>query len=243
MSAIAGIIKFDNSEVPQGKKKIIKEVSSIFCTDRTDEIERQGLYFMCGHQHVTREAEKDRSPIINKNEDIVFNADIFLFNRPELIEKLTKEAGLDYRALTEKGDAELAYITYQKYGIDFVNILNGAYAIVIYDKKLSKVFLITYHLAFRHLAYTVTGKELYYSSTYHVISALMEESLELDEEWMSAAYMDFTPDTEKLHGRSPYKNVFRIEPAHYIEISMSKDGTEKNISVEPEGRFTVSLWV
>ena len=120
------------------------------------------------------------------------------------------------------GDAELAYNAYLTYGIEFIYKLNGAYAIFIYDKTKRSIFLVTDHMATRHLAYTVQGNHLYYSSTLHVISALLGKNLKLDEEWISAAYMDFAPDTEKLHGRSVYKNVFRVEPAHYIKITLNE---------------------
>ena len=229
MSAIAGIIDFTKNKISEDEKKTIELVSSAFVTDRTDTYCEPGIFFSCSHQYFTNEAVTDSSPITDTEKNIIFNADIFLYNRQELIDKLTKEKGLSDPKLADKGDAELAFLMYVHYGISLVNMLEGAYSIVIYDKKLSCVFLITDHVSCRHLAYTISGNKLYYSTTLHVVSALLKNP-EADEEWICSAYMDLTPDTEKIEGRTVYKNVFRIEPAHYVKINIPSSG---NIQTEP----------
>ena len=229
MSAIAGIIDFTKNKISEDEKKTIELVSSAFVTDRTDTYCEPGIFFSCSHQYFTNEAVTDSSPITDTEKNIIFNADIFLYNRQELIDKLTKEKGLSDPKLADKGDAELAFLMYVHYGISLVNMLEGAYSIVIYDKKLNCVFLITDHVSCRHLAYTISGNKLYYSTTLHVVSALLKNP-EADEEWICSAYMDLTPDTEKIEGRTVYKNVFRIEPAHYVKINIPSSG---NVKTEP----------
>ena len=230
MSAIAGIINFDNKEIPSNDISTIEKVSSIFCTDRTDKFFEKNIFFLCSHQYFSAEAINDVSPIIDKKNNIIFNADIFLYNRATLINLLKDKTGLSYENIYQKGDAELAYLIYLNYGISFVNILEGAYSIVIFDKAQKNIYLITDHIAGRHITYSIMDHRLFYSSTLHVISALYGSKLELDEEWISAAYMDFSPDTEKLYGRSVYKNIFRVEPGHYIKISLSTKNNNNIIS-------------
>ncbi|MBR4341852.1 MAG: DUF1933 domain-containing protein [Lachnospiraceae bacterium] len=225
MAAIAGIIDFDHNEISTDEINIINQVSSAFVTDRTDSFSDPGLFFSCSHQYFTPEAVNDISPITTDNRNIIFNADIFLYNRQELIDRLVKEKNFSGSVLSQKGDAELAFLTYTNYGISFVYMLEGAYSIVISDKNTGCVYLITDHISGRHLAYTVVNRKLYYSSTLHVISALLKEP-QLDEEWICSAYMDLTPDTEKINGRTVYKNVFRVEPGHYVQIDPNKTDLE-----------------
>lgn len=225
MSAIAGIIDFSGKEIPEHKISLIEEVSSNFRTDRTDTYSEPGLFFSCSHQYFTNEAVNDVSPITDDEKNVIFNADIFLYNRKELIEKLARDTELTPSEISSKGDCELAFLVYMHYGIDFVNILNGAYSIVIRDKREHCVYIVTDYVSCRHIAYSVTDGMLYYSTTLHVISALMEEKLAIDEEWLCASYMDFTPDTEKRPGKSAYKGVYRVEPGHYLKISLPDTGS------------------
>ena len=218
MSAIAGIIDFNHKEIPEEDIDTINIVSSSFATDRTDSVREPGLFFSCSHQYFTNEAVKDISPIASDNKDVIFNADIYLYNRDELIDMLVKKNDFKKDFLTMKGDSELAYLMYLNYGISFVNMLDGIFAIVINDARINSLFLITDYVAGRPLAYTLSDNRLYFSTTLHVVSALIKEP-ELDEEWISVAYADFSPVSERLLGHSVYKNIFRIKPGHYVKIT------------------------
>ena len=239
MSAIAGILDLNRNDISTSWIDTIKTVSSCFKTDRTNDYFEQGLYFTCSHQHFTKEAICDRSPITSKDSTVILNADIFLYNRDFLIKKLSDETSTSPSVFSVKGDAELTYELYMKYGIGITDLLNGVYSIVIYDKRIGEIFLITDHVAGRHLAYSIIDNTLYYSTTFHVITALLADRLELDEEWICAAYMSFSPDTEKIPARSVYKGIFRVEPGHYIRIKVPKSETVRPIMMEAEN---VTYW-
>lgn len=217
MSAIAGIFDFNHQDISPEEINTINSVSTAFVTDRTDSYSEPGLFFSCCHQYFTREAVNDISPIYDKEKKIVFNADIFLYNREELIELLKDKKNMSDTVLALKGDAELAFLTYLEFGIDFVTILDGIYSIIILDRNCNNIYMITDYVSGRHMAYAIANDKLYYSTTLHVVSALLKNP-QINEEWVCTAYADATADSERIKGQCVYKDIFRVEPGHYIKI-------------------------
>ena len=66
---------------------------------------------------------------IDGNYIIGFNGEIF--NHKELRSKLKNKVSFQ----TKNSDTEVILNLYRVYGLDFLNLLNGMFAISIYDKK------------------------------------------------------------------------------------------------------------
>ena len=81
--------------------------------------------------------ENGKQPMTTPNQryTIVFNGEIF--NAPELREALSKE-GVQFQ--TDHSDTEVLLQMYVKYGASAVNLLNGMFAFVIYDKFCGELF-------------------------------------------------------------------------------------------------------
>ena len=221
MSLISGILSthqtIDNLQINKMQSCIKK-----YNADHYSEYNDQHIYLSCFHQFFTAEAGNDISPIIDNDHGVYYNADIFLYNRNELIDILSahdKSANTKYSHL---GDCLLSYHLYKELGLDFIYKLSGVYTITIYDKKNNHLYLITDHLAQRHIAYTIFNESVYYSTLFSpMLESIGYCNIQLDSEWICAAYSDYTPDTEKIAGRSPYKNIYRIQPGHYADINLS----------------------
>ena len=87
MAAIWGVVKRQGS-VTEPLVRNMKGSMEKFRIDRFDSIVQEKLYFACGHQYFTSEAQKDVSPYYDDTSDVYFNADCFLINREDLIQEL-----------------------------------------------------------------------------------------------------------------------------------------------------------
>ncbi len=90
---------------------------------------------------------------------IVFNGEIF--NYVELKEDLV-EKGYVFQTTS---DTEVIVNLYQEYGNDFINQLNGQFAIAIWDKDREMLFLGRDRVGIRPLFYTQSAKSFIFSST------------------------------------------------------------------------------
>ncbi len=221
MSAIAGVITNDITINKNGIKNLEKTVLD-YKHDRFDRIIDDHFYFSCAHQYFTPEAVSDSSPIQDTNSQIIFTGDIYLYNRNEIIDTLCDSTSISKDQLNEYGDCDLVFKLYKEKGINFINLLDGVFSIVILDNIIHHIYLITDYVSGRHLAYTLQPNYLCFSTLFEpILQYVGYKNTELDEEWICCAYSDFTADEEKLAGRSPYANIFRVEPGHYIEIDIN----------------------
>ncbi len=222
MSAISGIVLQDNSQsISDIQKDCIRKITRTYKIDRFDELSAPGLYLTCGHQYFTNEAVNDISPTCDKKENIYYTGDVFLFNREHLINLLSSKNGIEKEFLTVKGDAELVFYAYRFLGTDFLNHIKGVFSIAICDFEKKHCYLITDHVAQRHLAYTIIDNHLYFSNSLEILMELLGKNAELDEEWLCNAYGDMSALTELLKGRCFLKNVSRVFPGTYVDIDLS----------------------
>ena len=220
MAAISGIVCSDiSNKFPSNKIAITEQICKSFKIDRYDKIVRDNLFLSCAHQYFTPESVNDISPIYDDTRKIYMTGDIFLFNRGELIKNIKCQPKNFIPIASDIGDVALVYNLYTIYGTTAFSMLKGCYSFVIYDGSISTIFLVTDHLAQRHLAYTIKEGNIYFSTSLHVISVWLSKEKEIDEEWLSAAFLDFSPETERLPGRCYLKNVFRVEPGTYLQIN------------------------
>jgi asparagine synthase (glutamine-hydrolysing) len=147
----------------------------------------------------------------DKNIIMVFNGEIYNFE--ELKNKHLKN---DF--FYSKTDTEVVLKLYQKFGIQFVNELNGDFAISIYDKSINKLFLIKDHVGVKPLYfYTDSQKFIFASEIKSIIASGIKPSLANDE-LLNYFVFKYTPKNNTL-----YKNIYRVPPASYIEYDLNKD--------------------
>ena len=83
---------------------------------------------LCGNQPMTRSCD-------GRSCTIVYNGEIY--NTDEIIPELNKNGYV----LSTTSDTEVILYAYMHYGADFVEKLNGIFAIAIWDDALQKLFL------------------------------------------------------------------------------------------------------
>ena len=119
-----------------------------------------------------------RSPMSNEDRSvwITFNGEIYNHEelRPDLIRK-----GHVYRTRT---DTETIIHLYEEQGVDFVDLIEGDFAIAIWDDNLNRLVLARDRIGVKPLYYTIAAGRLIFGSEIKAILAHPAVSRDVDEE-------------------------------------------------------------
>lgn len=137
-----------------------------------------------------------------------------IYNRAEISQTLNTEI----LHLTEP--ALIAYL-YARQGIDFVNDLNGDFAIVVYDARKNTLFLCRDHVGIAPLVYTLDGQSLYFSTD---IIGLCRAFYKGERINMDPIISDYKPVDMTL---TPNERVLKLKPGHFLEFNAEKNVTKK----------------
>ena len=213
MSAIWGIIDFKKREIEQDKIKILREGFAGCKLDRIEEVKEQNVYMGCGIQYFTPEAEKEQLPFAN--DATIFNADVVLDNRKELLE------ALKYDIASKMPDGQLIMEYYRQFGRDSLNTMLGAYVFVDYDKDKNQVEIVSDAVGYRFVYYFMENDILYYASLMKPLEKLMAQH-KVNKRWISdyIAQDNLNMFTECVE--TPVDGLYRIAPAHRMRITADK---------------------
>lgn len=138
---------------------------------------------------------------------VVFNGEIYNFK--ELKEEI---GGYSFRSKT---DTEVIIAAYIKWGIHFVDKLNGMYAIALYDREAHKVYLIRDRMGKKPLYFYLSGEDFIFSSELKPMLAcpLFQRRIRRDilPRYLYQGYIN-SPE-------SIFENVFKVNPGSIISIS------------------------
>lgn len=128
--------------------------------------------------------------------------------------ELEKEYEHEFSAKTTC-DVEIIPFLYKKYGLNFLNKLNGMFAMVIIDSNSNTKYLIEDRYGVKPLFYKFQNNRLFFASEIKALKA----SIDLEPDYINTAitlrcFFSPVPFT-------PYKDLYRLRPGSYIEY---KDG-------------------
>lgn len=137
---------------------------------------------------------------------IVFNGEIFNFE--DLREGLRKK-GCKFRT---NSDTEVLVNLYALHGSHCLSMLNGQFALAIWDKKEQELFMARDRVGIRPLFYTITKGVFSFAS--EIKSLLRQSSVEreLDTESLSQIFTFWTTITP----RTAFKNINEVSPGHFM---------------------------
>lgn len=152
-------------------------------------------------------------PIHNEDQSlwIVFNGEIF--NYIELREDLLKQG---HRFYTHS-DTEVIIHLYEQYGNDFVQKMNGQFAIAIWDAKQKHLLLARDRVGIRPLFYSLTGGSLLFASEMKSIFSEGTLKPEIDPEGIAEIFtfwVNVPPTTS-------FKGVRELPPGCLLSVSAS----------------------
>lgn len=169
-----------------------------------------------------------------RNEDgsvwVVFNGEIF--NHVELRATLER-AG--HRFYTHS-DTEVIVHAYEEYGDDFVDHLNGQFAIALHDRRRRRVVLARDRVGIRPLFYSVQRGQLVFASEAKALFSARLVEPRLDPVVLAQIFTYWTP----LPDCTPFVGVKMLPPGHLCVIENGQVRLRRywdwNFSVPPEAK-------
>lgn len=139
----------------------------------------------------------------DNNVHIVYNGEIYGY--ADLKRKLEKK----YRFRTTS-DTEIVLNAYMEYGLSFIDMIDGIFAMAIYDERVQKVFLFRDRAGVKPLYYICQGNQFGFASELKALEAAANNfPFEID---YTAAY-DYLFYQYVPAPKSIYKSVYKLEPA------------------------------
>ncbi len=143
---------------------------------------------------------------------VIFNGEIYNYRA---LKTMLEGKGYRFRS---NSDTEVIIFAYREWGIDFIQRLNGMFAIALYDGYLNRIFLIRDRLGMKPLFYYKNDRQFLFASDIKTLiaSGLYTPEPDFDVLNLVLCYT-VSPGTV-----TPFKNVTSIEPASYMVIDPDK---------------------
>jgi asparagine synthase (glutamine-hydrolysing) len=159
------------------------------------------------------DVEGGRQPLFNESGSVrtVLNGEIYNFRQ---LRKTLQKAGHVFRTAC---DTEVIVHAYEEYGLDFVNRLNGIFALVLHDAERQKVILARDHMGVKPLYYSfVDDKYLVWGSEIKALlaSRLISPQLNVDAVGQFLSW-EYVPGRQTL-----IEGIWQLEPAEAIVVDM-----------------------
>lgn len=156
-------------------------------------------------------SEGGTQPMLSDDQQIVITYNGEIYNHLELKEQYLKD-----EPFKSTSDTEVLLKLYQKKGVECLSLLNGDFAICIYDKRVNKVYIVRDRLGVKPLYIYKHEDTLIYASEIKSIFAAGIKP-ELNKEGVQRFFVyKYSPEQETL-----FKGIDRVPPAHYLEYELS----------------------
>jgi len=175
-------------------------------------------------------SDDGNQPMFSDDKQIVmvFNGEIYNFEKLKLLYFKNDR-------FNSKTDTEVILKLYEKFGISFINELNGDFAIAILDKRINQLFLIKDRVGVKPLYYYHTNSKFIFGSEIKTIFAAGVKPVLAEDGLQNYFVFKYTPKNNTL-----YKNIFRLPPASYIQFDLNKKSftTQQYWSVQKNKNYT-----
>ncbi len=149
-------------------------------------------------------------PIFNEDRNVcvVFNGEIF--NYVELRRDLERRG----HHFSTHSDTEVIVHLYEDHGIDFVDALNGQFAIALWDRRRQRLVLARDRSGIRPLFYTHAAGRLAFASEVKALFTLPEVPRRIDVGGLASTFSTWST----LPPGTVFEGVFSLPPAHRMVI-------------------------
>jgi len=158
-----------------------------------------------------------KQPISNETQDIwtVFNGEIY--NYKEIKHDLIKKG---HKFQTDS-DTETIVHAYEEYGLDFVKILRGMFAIAIWDHCQKKIILVRDRVGIKPLYYWIKENKLLFSSELKALLECDEIELSINENAIND-YLSFlyVPPPKTI-----FQNIYKLLPGEILIFNQNGQHT------------------
>ncbi|MFA0491377.1 asparagine synthase (glutamine-hydrolyzing) [Vibrio splendidus] len=214
MCGIFGYTNFDNRELERARISLQKLRHR--GPDQWNDYFDDKIYI--GHQRLSilDLSEDGSQPMISDNQDVIIaiNGEIYNF------QKLKEELNSKY-IFKSCSDSEVVLHGYIEWGIDgLLDKIDGMYAISIYDKRVGELYLVRDRTGIKPLYYSRINNQVSWGSE---LKALQSFYCNYDLEYDYTAFYDFLTYLYIPTPKTMYKNVYKLEPGHYLKVDLSSN--------------------
>lgn len=154
-------------------------------------------------------SESGAQPICNENKTIWLTANGEIYNYLELREQLK-----DKHQFKSGTDSEVIIHAYEEWGMEMINKLEGMFAFALWDEKKQKLFLARDRFGIKPLYYYLDDNQIIFASEIKAIIKNPDIPRDID----NSSFCDFFVYRYIPSPKTIFKNIYKVEPAYYIEI-------------------------
>jgi asparagine synthase (glutamine-hydrolysing) len=154
-----------------------------------------------------------QQPVYNEDRSIraVFNGEIYNYRD---LRRGLEAKGHRFRS---NADTEVIPHLWEEYGPDFVQRLNGMFAIALHDARANRFVLVRDHLGIKPVFYALDNERLVFGSEIKALlaSGLVERELDVDAlgEFIGWEYVPAP--------RTLFRDIRKLEPGHLLEFNLA----------------------
>lgn len=172
-------------------------------------------------------SESGKQPMCNENNTIWITVNGEIYNYLEIKKELLSLGHI----FKSKTDSEVIIHGYEEWGIQIINRLNGMFAFGLWDESKQKLFLGRDRFGIKPLYYYQDESQVIFASE---IKAIIEDkSIRREIDYGSMCdffYYRYIPSPKSI-----FKNIFKLEPGHFLEFSAPNKKTKtRYFSFKPE---------
>lgn len=160
-------------------------------------------------------SEKAMQPLESSDGNVVilFNGEIYGFKKLRNI--LLKK--YDFRTTS---DTEVILYAYMEYGDKFIDLIDGMFAIVIYDRRTQQLKLYRDRYGIKPLYYLYQGGKFAFTSELKGFLAACDDESQFKID--NTAIYDYLAYQYIPEPKSMYKDIYKLEPATYIHYDLKE---------------------
>lgn len=158
-------------------------------------------------------------PMVFDDIVLIFNGEIYNYKELILSEKLN--------CLTSS-DSEVIIRLYQKFGIDFLNKLNGMFSFALFDKKTKKIFCARDRYGKKPFFYYFKDKKFIFSSSINSIIKILNFTPSLNKVALSQYLQYFVP----LNDNTFFNDIKKLEASSFLIFSDGKIDIKKYYKIK-----------
>ncbi len=237
MCGIAGKLNFNQQAVSQTELEKMADAISHRGPDDRGFFVDQNLGFGFCRLSIIDLSPAGHQPMqdVTGRYTLIFNGEIYNFS------ELRKELEVQGVKFQSKTDSETILYLYAKHGVDCVKFLRGMFAFAIWDNVKRELFVARDRLGKKPLKYYKDENCFIFASELKAILKSPEVKKEIDleaiDEYLTYQYVP--------HPKTGFKNIFKLEPAHYLLIKSDGSVTKQSywdLEYKRENYLTEKDW-
>jgi asparagine synthase (glutamine-hydrolysing) len=210
MSAIAGVLRFDGQTVIRSELERIANALHQYGPDRSGVLAVGTVGLVHALMRMTPEDRFDRQPLQGRSGALV-TADVRLDNRDEILATI----GISPPQVFAWSDSRVLLAAWEELGDSLWPKVRGPFAVAIWEPRRRVLTLARDHLGLNVLMWHGGARLFAFSTMPNGLFALKEVQRELNEE----KFADFLVLNHADHASTIYRNVFRVLPAHVVQVA------------------------